>query len=361
MSHAPNFFYRAPPLSLARLVEMAGIEMPAPAPGNVVINDVAALDRAGEGALVFLDNAQYLDDLGSTKATACLIKPRYASRVPAHVVALQTPQPYEAYARVAGYFYPGALRDPGAYETHEPGPPGQSGEHNRPDEQGTVHPSARLEPGVIVEPGAVIGAKAAIGSGTIICAGAVIGAQVHIGRDCRIGPNAVIRYGLLGDGVIIHSGACIGQDGFGFALGADGHAKVPQFGRVVIQDKVEIGASTCIDRGANRDTIIGEGSKIDNLVQIGHNVEIGRHCVIVAQSGISGSTVLEDFVALGGQVGIVGHVRIGAGAQVAASSGVSGDIPPQERWGGTPARSLRAWLREVAVLKRLALARRSSD
>ena len=157
---------------------------------------------------------------------------------------------------------------------------------------------------------------------------------MRIGRDCSIGATVTVSHALIGDRVIIHPGVRIGQDGFGFAMGPQGHLKVPQIGRVIIQDDVEIGANSTIDRGANRDTVIGEGTKIDNLVQIAHNVVIGRHCVIVAQVGISGSTTLGDFVALGGQVGVTGHLRIGAGAQIAATSGVMSDVPPGARWGG---------------------------
>jgi UDP-3-O-[3-hydroxymyristoyl] glucosamine N-acyltransferase len=181
----------------------------------------------------------------------------------------------------------------------------------------------------------------------------VIGYRVAIGRGCFIGPGASITHALIGNGVIIHAGARIGQDGFGFAMSPAGHYKVRQVGRVIIQDGVEIGANTAVDRGALKDTVIGEGTKIDNLVQIAHNVVIGRHCVIVAQSGISGSTILEDFVAMGGQCGTVGHIRIGAGAQIAAQSGVTCDIPPGERWGGYPAKPMSSWAREVSLLKRL--------
>jgi UDP-3-O-[3-hydroxymyristoyl] glucosamine N-acyltransferase len=188
----------------------------------------------------------------------------------------------------------------------------------------------------------------------VIAAHAVIGPGVRIGRDCSIGPHASLLHALVGNGVIIHGGARIGQDGFGYAMGPKGHMKVPQTGRVIIQDKVEIGANSTIDRGASRDTVIGEGTKIDNLVQIAHNVVIGRHCVIVAQVGISGSTTLEDFVVLGGQVGVVGHLRIGAGSQIAGSSNIADDVPPGSRWGGTPAKPIRQWFREINTLAALA-------
>jgi UDP-3-O-[3-hydroxymyristoyl] glucosamine N-acyltransferase len=216
-----------------------------------------------------------------------------------------------------------------------------------------VHPTARLEAHVTVDPGAVIGPEAEIGAGTSVGANAVIGPQVRIGRNCAVGASATIACALIGDRVIVHSGAHIGQDGFGFAMSPRGHVKVPQIGRVVIQDDVEIGAGSTIDRGANRDTIIGEGTKIDNLVQIGHNVVIGRHCVIVAQVGISGSCVIEDFVALGGQVGLAGHLHIGAGAQVGAASGVMNDIPAGQRWFGVPAQPAREHFRDIANLRKL--------
>jgi UDP-3-O-[3-hydroxymyristoyl] glucosamine N-acyltransferase len=207
---------------------------------------------------------------------------------------------------------------------------------------------------VIVDPGAVIGQGVELGAGTIIGPNAVIGPGVRIGRDGSVGASTTILAALIGDRVIIHPGAHIGQDGFGFALGPRGHLKVPQIGRVIIQNDVEIGAGVTIDRGANRDTVIGEGAKIDNLVQIGHNVVIGRHAVLVSQSGVSGSSAIGDFAALGGQAGIAGHLTIGAGAQVAAAAGVMTDIPPGERWAGAPAKPVRKFFREVAAIKRLA-------
>ena len=182
----------------------------------------------------------------------------------------------------------------------------------------------------------------------------MIGAEVRIGRDCSIGAHCSVTHALIGDRVILHPGCRIGQDGFGYVMSPRGHMKVPQVGRVIIQDDVEIGAGTAIDRGAIRDTVIGEGTKIDNLVQIGHNVSVGRHCVIVAHCAIAGSVTLEDFVALGGRVTINNHVTIGEGAQVAGMSGVNSDIPPGGRWAGLPAKPAKLWMREVAWLERAA-------
>ena len=217
------------------------------------------------------------------------------------------------------------------------------------------------EDGVSVEPGAVIGPRAEIGSGTVIGANAVIGADVRIGRDCSIGSGTSLSNALIGDRVIIHPGCKVGQDGFGYVMGGKGHLKVPQVGRVIVQDDVEIGAGTTIDRGAIRDTVIGEGTKIDNLVQVGHNVSIGRHCVIVAQTGISGSSTLEDFVVLGARVGLNNNVTIGEGAQIAAISNVHGDVPPGARWGGTPAKPVKQWFREMMILERLARQKGGAD
>lgn len=214
-----------------------------------------------------------------------------------------------------------------------------------------MHPSARLESGVTIDPGVVIGPRAEIGTGTVINAGAVIGPKVRIGRDCAIGANASITNSLIGDRVVVHPGCSIGQDGFGYVMGAAGHRKVLQVGRVILQDDVEIGAGTTIDRGANRDTVIGEGTKIDNLVQIGHNVSIGRHCIIVSQCGISGSVVIEDHVILAGQVGLPDNVTIGEGAIVGAQSGVMSDIPAGERWLGYPAMRGREFLRNMMALR----------
>ena len=312
------------------------------------IVNVAPLDRAAPCDLTFFDNKKFGAAAAATHAGACLTTVALAKELPARVAVLTVKDPYRAFVVAARELFPQALRPSSLAE-----PGAIVGAH--------VDKSARIEDSVTIEPGAVVGARVEVGSGTVIGANAVIGAEVRIGRDCSIGAGATITNTLMGDKVIVHPGCKIGQDGFGFVMGARGHVKVPQVGRVIIQDDVEIGAGTTVDRGAIRDTVIGEGTKIDNLVQVGHNVSIGRHCVVVAQSGISGSSILEDFVVLGARVGLNNNVTIGEGAQIAAISVVHGDVPPGARWGGTPAKPVKQWFREMMILERLARQKGDAD
>jgi len=331
-----GFFERRGPFTLAQIAEHTGAclaEAPAP---DKDISDIRTLADAGPDDLSFLDNTKYLGALAASRAGACFVSERFSANVPNGTITLITDEPYRAFARALALFYPEAGRPVIAAGSTTP-----------------IHSDAQIEDGAVIEPGAVIGPHAQIGAHTVIAAGAVIGFAVTIGRDGYIGPNANITHALIGDRVIIHAGVSIGQDGFGFAMGPDGHLKVPQIGRVIIQNDVEIGANSTVDRGALSDTVIGEGTKIDNLVQIGHNVVIGRHCVLAGQAGISGSTVLEDFVVMGGQSGCVGHIRIGAGAQIAGNAGLTRSVPPGQRWGGAPAQPIEKFSREIAVVKSL--------
>jgi UDP-3-O-[3-hydroxymyristoyl] glucosamine N-acyltransferase len=339
MQH-PGFFERAGPFALRDIAEKVGAALTREEDGSRMIRDVQTLHSAGPGDLAFFDNRKYAGQLASTLAGACILAGANAKRAPSVTSTLTTTTPYSSFAKALRLFYADALRSKAAADAADP--------------RGIlVHPTARIGAGVVVEPGAVIGREATIGDGTTIAAGAVVGFRVVVGRDCYVGAGATLTHAIVGNGVILHSGVRIGQDGFGFAMGGNGHLKVPQIGRVVIGDEVEIGANTTVDRGALSDTIIGEGTKIDNLVQIAHNVIIGRHCVIVAQSGIAGSAQLGDFVVMGAHSGVIGHVTIGNGAQIAGMAHVKNNVEAGARMGGTPARPFKEWAREVAAIRQL--------
>jgi UDP-3-O-[3-hydroxymyristoyl] glucosamine N-acyltransferase len=331
-----RFFTASGPFSLDALARISRAELRPADAGGREMRDVAPLDAAGPDEVSFLDNPRYVAAFRASRAGACLVEPGRAAAAPEGMALLVTPTPYHAYARVAQAFYP------------EPAPDGGRAP------SAVIDPTARIGAGSAVAPGAVIGARAEIGSGCTIGPGAYVGPGVVIGDNSQVGPGASVRFALVGARVRIFAGARLGEDGFGFAPDPAGHIKVPQLGRVIVGDDVEIGANATIDRGAGPDTVIGPGCRIDNLVQIGHNVRIGRGCVIVAQTGISGSTVLEDFVVVGGQGGLTGHLRIGAGARIAAQAGVMRDVAPGETVGGSPAVPQRQWLRQVAALARLA-------
>jgi UDP-3-O-[3-hydroxymyristoyl] glucosamine N-acyltransferase len=337
MEH-PGFFERQGPFGLEHIASLCQATLAPGARADLMITDVRPLSDAGPGHLAFFDNRKYLPQLATTTAAACLVAPAFADRVPAGTVPLISKATYRSFALALQAFYPEAKTPKSALSlATDP----------------LIHPTARIEHGAKIEAGAVVGREAWIGSGTTIAAGAVIGYRVTVGRDSYVGPGASLVHCLIGNRVVIHSGVRAGQDGFGFAMGPGGHIKVPQIGRVIIQDDVEIGANTCIDRGALKDTIIGEGTKIDNLVQIGHNVVVGRHCVIVAQVAIAGSSVLGDYVVLAGQSGVSGHLTVGDGAQLAGASHAIENVPAGAKYVGTPAKPIREWTREQIAIKRL--------
>ncbi len=340
----PVFLRDTRGLSLDEIVALTGASAPEGVERARHIVNVAPLDRASPSDIAFFDAKRFSGAAARTHAGICLTSAALAKELPSRVTVLVVREPFRAFVKVARVLFPQSLRPSSLAQ-----PGAVAGAH--------IDASARLENGVTVEPGAVVGPRTEIGGGSIIGAACVIGADVRIGRDCSISAGAVLTNTLIGDRVIIHPGCKIGQDGFGFVMGAGGHLKVPQVGRVIIQDDVEIGANTTIDRGGIRDTVIGEGTKIDNLVQIGHNVSIGRHCIVVAHTGISGSSTLEDYVVLGARVGINNDVTVGEGAQIAAISNVNGNVPPGARWGGTPAKPIKQWFREIMAIERLARAK----
>ena len=329
-------------LSLAEIAAIAGAELPQGADPALRVQGAAPIEDAEPGEIAYVESGKYAAALAATRASVCLVPARLAGTAPPGTVAVVCRQPHAAFARVVARLYPEALRPSSSF--------GETGV----SPHALVHATAHLEEGVGVDPGAVVGPGARIGAGTRIGAHAVVGPDVRIGRDCSLAAQVTVVHAVLGDRVILHSGVRIGQDGFGFAMGPQGHAKVPQLGRVIIGDDVEVGANSTIDRGSSRDTVIGEGTKIDNLAHIAHNVVIGKHCIIVAQVGIAGSTVLEDFVAVGGQTAVAPHLRLGKGVQIAADAGVMTDVPAGGKWGGSPARPMRQFFREYHTLKKLA-------
>ncbi|WP_157019801.1 UDP-3-O-(3-hydroxymyristoyl)glucosamine N-acyltransferase [Mesorhizobium xinjiangense] len=344
----PQFFVPARRLTVGEIAALTGAELLRPEQAAMVVDGVAAATDGGAGKLVFVDGPKHAAPLAELDAAAILCPAGLADRVPERVAVIVTGTPAQAFSEVARLLYPSAVR-----------PAALTGETSV-SAAAHIAPDAHIEDGAIVEAGAVVGPRASVGAGAVIAPNAVIGSDCQVGRDSYVGPGASIQAGFLGSRVIIHAGVRIGQDGFGFLPGPSGLAKVPQIGRVIVQDDVEIGANTTIDRGALGDTVIGEGTKIDNLVQIAHNVRIGRHCAIAGHVGISGSVTLGDGVLLGGRVGIADHLTIGDGAQLAASSGVMHDVPAGARWAGAPARPMKDFFREVAAIRRMVGARKSA-
>ncbi len=331
----PRFYAALGPVTVRALAPSGEIGGDA----DKALTGAAPADRAGPSDLCYFEGKKGALALTSSPG-ACIITPAQAHLAHNAAALILTERPRGAFARLV----PSLLR-PRGFAADAP----------------AVDPSARLEEGVVVGPGAVIGPDAQIGAGTVIGPNAVIGPGVTIGRRTTIGPRATIYFALIGDEVSVLAGAAIGEQGFGVAGDASGPVDVPHLGRVIIQDRVTIGANSCIDRGVFDDTVIGEGAKIDNLCHVAHNCTIGRGVLIAAFGGISGSTTIGDAATLGGRVGIADHRKIGAGATLAGGAAVFQDVPPGEVWSGYPAKPLRKWLREAAWISRKAGARNEGE
>jgi UDP-3-O-[3-hydroxymyristoyl] glucosamine N-acyltransferase len=340
----PRFFRRAGPFRLAELAEVCNAQLGAGADPAGEFTDVAPLGAAGPKDISFLDNLRYLEQMKASAAGACIMQPDTVVHAPPTMSCVLSQNPYMAYAKVAKRFYPRRDVEPAIAES------------------ASISDSATVGQGSRVDAGAVIGAGVQIGARCIVGANAVIGENVTIGEDTLVGANVTLSHCIIGARVNIGPGVCIGQRGFGYAIDSGGqHEAVPQLGRVLVEDDVHIGANCAIDRGSGPDTVIGSGTVLDNLVHVAHNVKIGRGCVIAGQSGISGSTELGDLVIMAGQTGLAGHVLVGAGAQIGGQSGVLKNVPPGARVMGTPAKPVREFFKEVAVLSRLAGKRKRSE
>jgi UDP-3-O-[3-hydroxymyristoyl] glucosamine N-acyltransferase len=333
----PRFFVRTGPHALDVIAAACGARPERG--GDRRFDGIATLANATASQVSFLDNRKYLHALRTTAAGAVVLHPEHAAEAPPGAALLLSDQPYLAWARICGLFHP------------EPAP--VAGIHPT----AIVHPSARIGEGAEIAAYADIEAGAEIGPRCRIGPHASVGRGCVIGPDCRIGAGASLSHSVLGARVFIHPGARVGQAGFGFASGPDGFITIPQLGRVVIGDDCELGANSCIDRGSAADTVIGPGTRIDNLVQIGHNVKTGRACVIVGQAGISGSTELGDFVQLGAQAGLTGHLTIGARARISAQAGVMADVPAGADMAGSPAEPIRSFMKGVMLLRRMVAGR----
>lgn len=337
----PRFFRRLGPFRLEDIAKEVGAELLESSTKDVMIRDIASLETAGPGELSYFSHSQYLSAFRATHASAVVTTQDLARNGPGGVCLMSVAQPQLAFARIGLMYYPRSRPAPEI------------------SADALIDPSAVIGEASQIDAGAVVGAGAEIGPGCHIASHAVIGSSVVLGTDCAIGANTCISHAIMGDRVRIATGVSIGGQGFGFVPTASGRLRLPQLGRVIIEDDVEIGANCAIDRGSIGDTVIGAGTVLDNLVHIAHNVRLGRYCVICGQVGIAGSTVVGDGVMIGGQVGISDHLHVGSGAHIAAKSGVIRDVKEREAVGGYPAMPIREWHRQTAANFRLSQRRPS--
>ena len=340
----PNryFFSAKGPFTLAELAEIGQCSL-VRGDGATKIGDVATLQEASENTITFYVNRNYADALKATQASAVILDKQSWVNAPDGCALLVSEYPYRSYAKIAAHFYPEANQKPIIHPS------------------AAIHQDVQLGKGVYVGENAVIDHGVKIGDHVAIGANSVIDYCVEIGENTKIGSGVYLGYCHIGASCLIHAGVCIGTRGFGFDMDKQGYIDVPQIGGVIIGDNVEVGANSTIDRGAGPNTIIGDGTRIDNLVQIGHNVRIGKGCVIVAQAGIAGSTVLEDYVICAAKSGIAGHLTVSKGAQIGAMAGVMRNVKAGERVGGIPAIPIKEWFRQQVVVKKLMMKREKAD
>ena len=329
----PRFFGRSAPLSVEVIAEITGAKLISEATTCPQIIDVSPIDTASPGDVTFIENRKYVDLVANTQASACFISSELVDRAHPNLILLLTDRPRRCFATIANIMYSRNKIIPTIHQT------------------ATISETAVIGDDCQIDAGVVIGPFVRIGKGCSIGNNVTIGENVHIGRNTRIGPNVSISHAELGADCVIYPGARIGQPGFGFEIDASGPIDMPQLGLVKIGDNVEIGANTTVDRGAGPDTIIGNGTRIDNLVQIGHNVRLGNNCVIVAQVGIAGSTTIGKNTVIAGQSGLAGHITIGNNVQIAAQSGVTKSLSDGAVVGGSPAVPIKQFRKQVAVIK----------
>ena len=335
-----SFFEKTGPYKLKILSDHINGKLSSIENSDILIDDISSLKNAKDSEITFFSNLAYKKDLKETLAAACIISEDNSDLAPKGLPLILCDDPYMGFALISQKFYPKELKT----------------DHLTRQKNNIINDipdNITLGESVIIELGAVIGKDTIIGDNTFIASNAVIGANVKIGKNCYIGSNVSITHSVIGNDVKIHNGTSIGQDGFGFAMSSSGHQKIPQLGLVEIHDDVEVGANCTIDRGTAENTIIGKGTKLDNLVHIAHNCIIGKNCILTGMVGLAGSTVLEDFVVMGAKSGAVGHLTIGKGSQIAAKTGVTKDLPPGQKWAGWPVKRMDLWKKELIALKKI--------
>lgn len=329
------FFKNNGPFSLAQIAEICEAELEDKSKADVQIKDLATMFNAGEGEVCFFFDKKKKAAGAEIKATACITTPELAPFVPDNVIKLISANPHLGFVKL----------NYAMYEEYKP-QPGVSA-------RASVAPTAVIGKNCYIGDFAVIEDGVKIGDDCIIEPHAVIGRNCRIGSRCRIGAGAGVSHCIMGNDCFIYGGARIGWDGFGFMMLQGQHKRIPQLGRVIIGNDVEIGANACVDRGALDDTVIGDGCRIDDLVMVAHNVKLGRGCILVSQTGIAGSCTFGDYVVCGGQTGFADHLNVGSGAQIGAQSGIMRDIEPGAVVMGTPAVPIKDFMRQVSYIQKL--------